>query len=64
VAFDQSAAASFGQVASKLFVKGKPIGQYDTLIAAHALSLNVVLVTNNAKHFGQVGGLKVESWLA
>jgi tRNA(fMet)-specific endonuclease VapC len=41
---------------------GMPIGPFDTAIAAHALSLNLILVTNNVKHFGQVAGLRVENW--
>lgn len=63
VALDHEAAVSFGKVASKLVTKGRPIGQYDTLIAAHALSLGVTLVTNNEKHFGQVAGLRLENWV-
>lgn len=35
---------------------------YDRLIAAHALSHGLILVTNNMKHFGDVPGLKVENW--
>jgi tRNA(fMet)-specific endonuclease VapC len=63
VPFDQTCAVSFGKVGSKLFAKGKPIGQYDTLIAAHAVSLGVTLVTNNGAHFSHVDGLKTENWL-
>jgi tRNA(fMet)-specific endonuclease VapC len=36
----------------------------DTLIAAHALALNVTLVTNNLRHFTQVRGLRTENWFA
>jgi len=60
--FDHACAAAFGKVASKLVVKGKPIGTFDTLIAAHALALGVTLVTNNEKHFKHVENLKVENW--
>jgi tRNA(fMet)-specific endonuclease VapC len=35
---------------------------YDRLIAAHALALDVVLITDNEKHFGDVPGLKMENW--
>jgi tRNA(fMet)-specific endonuclease VapC len=63
VALNQSCAVSFGKVGSKPFAKGKPIGQYDTLIAAHAVSLDVTLVTNSGAHFGHVDGLKAENWL-
>jgi tRNA(fMet)-specific endonuclease VapC len=61
--FDEACAANFGKVATKLVAKGRPIGSYDTLIAAHALALGVILVTNNGKHFLQVDGLKIENWV-
>jgi tRNA(fMet)-specific endonuclease VapC len=61
--FDSAAAASFGRVCAGLESKGTPIGTLDTLIAAHALSLNLTLVTNNTKHFKQVRGLKTQNWL-
>lgn len=61
--FDEHAALAFGKVATRLVAKGKPIGQLDTLIAAHAIALGVTLVTHNAKHFAQVDGLKSASWV-
>jgi tRNA(fMet)-specific endonuclease VapC len=61
--FDAVAAAIFGRVCAGLESKGTPIGTLDTLIAAHALSLNLTLVTNNTKHFKQVRGLKTQNWL-
>jgi tRNA(fMet)-specific endonuclease VapC len=42
--------------------KGQPIGHYDILIAAHARSLGVVLVTHNTQEFGRVEGLNLEDW--
>ena len=63
VPFDTAAAAIFGRVCAALDSKGNPIGTLDTLIAAHAISLNLVLVTNNTKHFKQVRGLKTSNWL-
>lgn len=63
VAFDESCATAFGKVASKLVAQGRPIGQLDSLIAAHALALGVTLVTNNEKHFSRVEGLKVLNWV-
>ena len=60
--FDGTAAAKFGGVAAALASSGVPIGQMDTLIAAHALSVNATLVTNNERHFLKVAGLKVENW--
>jgi tRNA(fMet)-specific endonuclease VapC len=43
---------------------GKPIGDLDALIAAHALALGVTLVTNNPREFSRVEGLHVENWVA
>lgn len=62
VSFDAAAAAMFGRLAANLSSRGTPIGQLDTLIAAHAMSLNLTLVTNNSKHFKQVHGLKLANW--
>ena len=61
--FDEAACARYGMVRAKLEAAGKPIGPLDTLIAAHALSLGVVLVTNNLREFRRVPGLTVEDWL-
>jgi len=61
--FDAVAAALFGRACASLAAKGT-IGTLDTLIAAHALSLNLILVTNNTKHFKQVRGLKTENWFS
>lgn len=63
VPFDDVCAVAFGKLANKLIAKGRPIGNYDTLIAAHAVALGLILVTNNAKHFSQVDGLKLENWV-
>ena len=43
---------------------GKPVGSLDTLIAAHALALNLTLVTNNVREFSRVRGLRVDNWAA
>ena len=56
-------AARYGQVTTELEQLGTPIGQVDSMIAAHALTLDVVLVTNNTRHFSQVKGLQFEDWL-
>ena len=61
--FDEAAATQFGKLGSALAAKGTPIGEFDVLIAAHAVSLRCVLVTNNLRHFSKVPGLKVENWL-
>ena len=62
VPFDQAAADKFAVVAAALARRGKPIGSFDILIAAHALSLGLTVVTNNTKHFGRVPKLSVENW--
>ncbi len=62
VAFDQSAAGRFATVAAGLARRGEPIGTFDTLMAAHALSLRRTFVTNNTKHFARVVGLETENW--
>jgi tRNA(fMet)-specific endonuclease VapC len=61
--FDKQAALAYGSVRSSLEKKGEIIGGNDLLIAAHALSLNWTLVTNNEKEFRRVKGLKVENWV-
>lgn len=61
--FDASAAAAYGPLRATLETGGTPIGPLDALIAAHALALDAVLVTNNVREFGRVPRLKVENWL-
>jgi tRNA(fMet)-specific endonuclease VapC len=61
--FDRPAADRFGVVASALARRGSSIGTFDALIAAHALALGMTLVSNNARHFERVEGLKTENWL-
>jgi tRNA(fMet)-specific endonuclease VapC len=61
-AFDEVAAVAYGRLGALLAERGTPIGQLDTLIAAHAVTLKVVLVTNNVRHFARVPGLSVENW--
>jgi tRNA(fMet)-specific endonuclease VapC len=63
VAFDQRAADRFATVAASLARRGEPIGTFDSLMAAHALSLGLTFVTNNTQHFGRVVGLKTENWV-
>jgi len=62
--FDDAAAAIYGDVRAQLESRGQPIGPIDTLIAAHALTLDTVLVTNNLREFRRVRGLVVEDWLS
>jgi tRNA(fMet)-specific endonuclease VapC len=61
--FDEECANRYAEVASDLARRGTPIGEFDTLIAAHALTFDLILVTNNVKHFRRVRGLEVENWL-
>lgn len=60
--FDEKAGIQFGQVRLKLQSIGKLIGSYDMLIAAHALSLDATLITNNGREYTRVTGLSVENW--
>jgi tRNA(fMet)-specific endonuclease VapC len=61
--FDYNATVEYGIIRAELETKGTPIGSLDTLIAAHAKSLNYTLVTNNEKEFKRVSGLQVENWV-
>ena len=60
---DARAARVYGNLRAALEKTGTPIGSLDTLIAAHALSLGVTLVTNNTREFVRVQGLTVVDWL-
>ncbi len=63
VPFDAPAATAYGSLRAQLQARGTPIGSLDTLIAAHALALGAIMVTNNVREFGRVPGLTVENWL-
>jgi tRNA(fMet)-specific endonuclease VapC len=52
----------YARIRSQLERSGKPIGNMDVLIASHAVSQGMTLVTNDLKHFSSVPGLKVEVW--
>ena len=58
-----SAAGHAGQIRAELAKLGMPIGPYDQLIAGHARSQGLVLVTNNEKEFARVPGLRTENWV-
>ena len=62
VPFDEAAAAEFGRIGSILAEHGTPIGEFDVLIAAHAVALRCVLVSNNTRHFSRVPGLALQNW--
>ena len=61
--FDGNTADYYGELRAHLEKNGTPIGSLDTMIAAHALSLNLTLVTNNTKEFSRVPHLKIENWM-
>lgn len=61
--WDAKAANRHGELRADLKARGKPIGDFDEMIAAHALSLGAVVVTDNTRHFKRVSGLVLENWL-
>ena len=61
--FDDNAAIEYGIIRSYLENKGTPIGPLDTLIAAHAKSEGLTLVTNNESEFQRIDNLKIENWV-
>ena len=62
--FDEAAADYYGRLRAGLERQSTPIGALDTMIAGHALSLNVALVTNNTREFSRVAGLQLLDWVA
>jgi len=60
--FDESAIWHYGDLRTDLERRGQPIGTLDTMIAAHALTTNTILVTNNTREFERVPGLRLENW--
>ena len=60
--FDEQACWVYGEVRANLERRGQPIGSLDTMIAAHALSLQATLVSNNTREFARVDGLRLENW--
>ncbi len=61
-AWDEVAARHYGMIRAHLKRQGQIIGNNDLLIAAHALSIDAVLVTNNVREFSRVSGLAIEDW--
>lgn len=61
--FDVSASAETAQIKAKLELAGVTIGAYDVMIAGHARSLGLAVVTNNVREFGRIEGLLVENWV-
>ena len=60
--FDTDAADCYGKIRADLEKKGTPIGPLDMMIAGHAQSLDLTIVTNNVKEFARVDNLKIENW--
>ncbi|MGB1159523.1 MAG: type II toxin-antitoxin system tRNA(fMet)-specific endonuclease VapC [Porticoccaceae bacterium] len=63
LSYGDTAAAHTGQIRAELAGRGKPIGPYDQMIAGHARSEGLILVTNNLREFKRVDGLRVENWV-
>ncbi len=61
---DENAGRHYGSIRAQLKKDGTPIGNNDLLIAAHARSINAVLVTNNVREFNRVPNLVVENWIS
>lgn len=60
--FDAAAARAYGRLLAWLQARGRPIGELDTLIAAHAIATGRTLVSNNTREFSRVPGLRLETW--
>lgn len=61
--FDEAAAWAYGELRADLERRGTPIGSLDTMIAAHAIRQQALLVTNNTREFARVPGLRLENWV-
>jgi tRNA(fMet)-specific endonuclease VapC len=61
--YDNDAAAHTGQLRAELKKMGRPIGAYDEMIAGHARSQGLVIVTNNTKQFEKVPGIRLTNWV-
>jgi len=60
--YDEKAAFHTAQVRAELEKSGMPIGGYDQMIAGHARSCGLVVVTNNIREFQRVSGIRIENW--
>jgi tRNA(fMet)-specific endonuclease VapC len=63
LSFETPADETYALLRTRLARAGRPIGGNDMLIAAHALSLDLTLVTANEREFSRVPGLRIENWL-
>lgn len=64
LSYDANAAAHTGQLGAELAKAGTPIGPYGQMIAGHARSLGLILVSNNLREFERVPGLRLEDWVS
>ncbi len=62
LSYDENASKEYGKVRAHLEKKGRIIGPLDMLIAAHAISKKLTIITNNTKEFKRIRSLKVENW--
>ena len=60
--WNDECAAHYAEIRADLDRRGRPIGNLDLMISAHARAAGLVLVTNNEKHFGRVPRLRLENW--
>ena len=60
--YGNDAAIQTGQIRAELAKADTPIGPYDSMIAAHARSLGLIMVTNNTREFERISGLRLEDW--
>jgi tRNA(fMet)-specific endonuclease VapC len=60
--FEESDALAAARIRAQLFRTGRPIGDFDTLIAAQAFARDLIVVTNNVDEFERVPGLLIENW--
>lgn len=60
--FDEAMAETFGEIKAGLEDQGVPLDDMDIMMAGMALSKNLILVTNNTKHFKRIQGLQLQNW--
>ncbi|OON34718.1 VapC toxin family PIN domain ribonuclease [Izhakiella australiensis] len=60
--YDAPAAAHSGQIRAELSRQGLPVGPFDLMIAGHARSRGLIVVTNNTREFARINGLRIEDW--
>ena len=62
IGIDKAIIETFSELKVNLQKSGSSIDDFDLLIASTALTMNLILVTNNEKHFNRIKGLKIENW--